>query len=100
MNASRLRSGILCLAPLLLLGAGSTHGEQARVEEKTLTVQYLEIVTPSVDATCDALAKAHGVVFSAPVPEFGNARTADLEGGGRIGVRGPMRDTETPVVRP
>ena len=33
-------------------------------------------------------------------PELGNARTADLEDGGRIGVRAPMRDTEAPVVRP
>ncbi len=65
-----------------------------------MKVQYLEIVTPSVDETCDALAQAHGVVFSKPIPEFGNARTADLKGGGRIGVRAPMRDTEEPVVRP
>ena len=34
------------------------------------------------------------------VAEFGNARTADLAGGGRIGVRAPMRETEKPVVRP
>ena len=65
-----------------------------------MKVQYLEIVTPSVNETCDALAAAHGVVFSEPIAEFGNARTADLEDGGRIGVRAPMRDTETPVVRP
>jgi len=65
-----------------------------------LKVQYLEIVTSSVKETCDALAEAHGVVFSEPIAEFGNARTADLTDGGRIGVRAPMRDTEKPVVRP
>lgn len=68
--------------------------------ENAIKVHYLEIVTPSVDETCDVLARAHGVVFSEPIPEFGNARTADLEDGGRLGVRGPMRDTEEPVVRP
>ena len=65
-----------------------------------MTVQYLEIVTPSVDETCEALAGAHGVVFTDPIAELGNARTAKLKDGGRIGVRAPMRETETPVVRP
>jgi predicted enzyme related to lactoylglutathione lyase len=74
--------------------------QMKQVEETALKVQYLEIVTPSVNETCDALAHAHGVVFSEPIAELGNARTADLEDGGRIGVRAPMRDTEEPVVRP
>ena len=78
----------------------SRNPDEKQVEETALRVQYLEIVTPSVNETCDALAHAHGVVFSEPIAEFGNARTADLEGGGRIGVRAPLRDTEEPVVRP
>ena len=69
-------------------------------KEARVQVHYLEIVTPDVDSTCAALAAIHGVKFSAPVPEFGAARTAPTADGGRIGVRGPMRDTETPVVRP
>ncbi len=114
MTSRSLRWCALCLVPLLLVGA-MTSGQQAlergksddsrnpdnkQVEEKAMVVQYLEIVTPSVQETCDVLAKTHGVVFSEPVPEFGNARTADLKGGGRIGVRAPMRETEAPVVRP
>tara|TARA_R110002073_G_scaffold1715_3_gene12356 strand:- start:116493 stop:116987 length:495 start_codon:yes stop_codon:yes gene_type:complete len=74
--------------------------DQKQVEDNTMKVHYLEIVTTSVNETCDALAQAHGVVFSDPIPELGNARTANLTDGGRIGVRAPMRDTETPVVRP
>ena len=115
MISSPLRLSVLCLASLLLVGAatsdqsamdrGQTNVEsrnldEKQVEETALKVQYLEIVTPSVNETCDALSHAHGVVFSEPIAEFGNARTADLEGGGRIGVRAPMRDTEEPVVRP
>ncbi|MEM8782800.1 MAG: hydroxylase [Planctomycetota bacterium] len=61
---------------------------------------YLEIVTLSVGETCAALGKAHGVEFGAPVPELGLARTARLKHGGLLGVRAPMRSTETPVVRP
>jgi len=115
MIASLLRLSVLCLASLLLVGAatsdlsamdrGQTNAEsrnpdEKRVKETALKVHYLEIVTPSVNETCDALAQAHGVVFSEPIAEFGNARTADLGDGGRIGVRAPMRDTEEPVVRP
>ncbi len=115
MNSSQVRLSVLCLAPLLLVGAAtsvqptmdrvrsdaeSKIHEEKRVEEKAVQVHYLEIVTPSVDATCDVLAEAHGVVFGEPIAEFGNARTTKLKDGGRIGVRAPMRETEKPVVRP
>jgi predicted enzyme related to lactoylglutathione lyase len=69
-------------------------------EKKDVQVQYLEIVTPDLDKTCRALEKLHGVAFSKPEAALGNSRTAALKGGGRIGVRAPMRETEEPVVRP
>ena len=65
-----------------------------------MKVQYLEIVTPEVDAMCLQYSTIYGISFSEPDANFGGARTAKLEGGGLIGVRGPLRDTETPVVRP
>jgi predicted enzyme related to lactoylglutathione lyase len=65
-----------------------------------MQIRYLEIVTPEVDANCAALEKEHGVAFSDPVPELGNARTATLPGGGQVGVRAPMHEAEEPVVRP
>jgi predicted enzyme related to lactoylglutathione lyase len=115
MSPSLPQLSVLCIAPLLLLGAGirdqptqdrapsqaeaEDHDEQ-RAHEQAMTVQFLEIVTPSVDATCTALANAHGVTFTGPIAELGNARTANLTDGGRISVRAPMRDTESPVVRP
>jgi len=63
-------------------------------------IQYLEIVTPEVDAVCAAYAAANGVHFGPPDPGLGNARTADLPTGGRVGVRAPMHESETPIVRP
>jgi len=69
-------------------------------KEEAMQIQYLEIVTPDVDATCASLEKLHGVRFGRPEAWLGNARTAALGGGGRIGVRAPMRETEEPVVRP
>ena len=65
-----------------------------------MQLQYLEIVTPDVDALCKQYSQVHGITFSEPNASFGNARTAKLKGGGLIGIRGPMRDTETPVIRP
>ena len=41
----------------------------------------------------------HGATFGDAVPTLGGARTATLVGGTIIGVRGPMRPTEAPVIR-
>jgi len=64
-----------------------------------MKIGYLEIVTPDVDGTIAVFAAANGAVFSDPVAGLGNARVAEMPGGGRIGVRAPMRDTEDPVIR-
>lgn len=66
---------------------------------KTMHIQYLEIVTPDVDALCKQYSAMHGVTFGEPVMNLGNARTAELDGG-LLGIRAPMRDDEAPVVRP
>lgn len=108
MTSSTLRPVLLWVLPALVVGAtySLAHLEQpapaapAPKEEKAVNVHYLEIVTPDVDATCAALEKLHRVKFGKPDAVLGNARTAALDGGGRIGVRGPMRASETPVVRP
>jgi len=114
--AAPLRWCALAAAPLLFLAAAAPSAppvpdrspadttpknpDDRPAEARTVKIQYLEIVTPEVDATCTALATAHGVEFGDPVAMLGNARTADLKDGGRIGVRAPMRASEQPVVRP
>jgi len=65
-----------------------------------MKVHYLEIVSSDVDAVCAAYEAAHGIKFGPSDPLLGGARTAPLPDGGSIGVRGPLRDTEEPVVRP
>jgi predicted enzyme related to lactoylglutathione lyase len=64
-----------------------------------MQIHYLEIVTRDVDAVCAAYA-ANGVQFGEPDARLGNARTAALTGGGLVGVRAPLHETEEPVVRP
>ena len=65
-----------------------------------MQIYYLEIVTREVDAVCAVYEAANGVQFGTPEPGLGNARTAAMPGGGLVGVRAPLRDTEAPVVRP
>jgi predicted enzyme related to lactoylglutathione lyase len=63
-------------------------------------IYYLEIVTNDVDAVCASYAAANGVRFGEPDAGLGNARTAEMRGGGLVGVRAPLRANEAPVVRP
>lgn len=109
MTAHFSRSVLVSVAALLALSAipairaqqdPAARDPREAKEEKAMLVQYLEIVTPDVDATCEALAELHGASFGKPVPELGKARTATLAGGGKIGVRAPLRADEKPVVRP
>lgn len=65
-----------------------------------MQMHYLEIVTSEVESVCVAYASTYSVQFSAPDPSLGNARTAPLAGGGLVGIRAPLRETEEPVVRP
>jgi len=65
-----------------------------------MKVHYLEIVSHDVDGVCSAYEKAHSISFSEADELLGGARTCTLPDGSIVGVRGPLRDTEDPVVRP
>jgi predicted enzyme related to lactoylglutathione lyase len=75
----------------------SSQLESGRSE---LKIHYLEIVTEDVEGVCTAYAAFSGVEFGEPDALLGNARTARLPGGGLVGVRAPLRESEQPVVRP
>jgi uncharacterized protein len=65
-----------------------------------MQIHYLEIVTKEVAAVCAAYAATNSVRFGEPDAGLGNARTASLPGGGLLGVRAPLHESEQPVVRP
>jgi len=65
-----------------------------------MKVHYLEIVSHDIDAVCKAYEITHSVSFGAPDELLGGARTCALPDGSIVGVRGPLRDNEDPVVRP
>lgn len=77
-----------------------SQGKPPPTCEERMKLKVLEFVTPNVDAVCATYSSLYDVTFSGPIPELGNVRVADLPDGGRLGVRGPMRPDETPVVRP
>jgi len=73
---------------------------QDKKKAEGLQVYYLEVVTKDVDQVCAAYSAAGGVKFGKPDAGLGGARTAPMPGGGIVGVRAPLRDTEAPIVRP
>jgi predicted enzyme related to lactoylglutathione lyase len=86
-----------------LLGCSSPQAEAEPSPGRKgpgMHIHYLEIVTREVDAVCAVYAAANGLTFGGPVPELGYARTASLPGGGFVGVRAPLRESEEPIVRP
>jgi uncharacterized protein len=95
MNACR---SMLALA---LLACGVSVALAGPQEKKAgMQVYYLEVVTKDVEQVCAAYSAAGGVTFGKPDAGLGGARTAPLAGGGMVGVRAPLRDTEAPIVRP
>jgi predicted enzyme related to lactoylglutathione lyase len=85
------------------LGCASRGIDTGRPEgprEASTSIYYLEIVTRDVDAVCAVYSAANGLEFGEPDPGLGNARTARMRGGGLVGVRAPLRESEQPVVRP
>lgn len=65
-----------------------------------MKVYYLEIVTPDVESVCKAYELAQNAIFGEPDEMLGGARTSTLSDGSIVGVRPPLRENETPVVRP
>ena len=65
-----------------------------------MQIHYLEIVTPDAEGLCNQYAALHGIAFGEPDANLGGARTAKIDGGVTLAIRGPLRDTETPVIRP
>jgi len=65
-----------------------------------MKLHYLEIVSPAVDALCKQYEAVHNASFSEPDEMLGGARTCTLNDESIVGIRRPLRDTETPIIRP
>ena len=74
--------------------------EMTSAEEDTgMQVHYIEIVTTDVANTISALENVHGLTFGEAVAALGNARVAKAANGSSMGIRAPLAEHETPIVR-
>lgn len=93
----------LSLHPELLVARADSrknHDPSERALPKNMQVHYLEFVCDDVAAQCAALQASHGLSFGPPLPELGNARVAESPDGTQVGVRAPLSEHESPIIRP
>lgn len=64
-----------------------------------MTIQYLEIVSPDVDAVVAYYKSVHGLSFGSPDPDLGHACVATQSDGTWVGIRKPLASHEQPIVR-
>jgi uncharacterized protein len=64
-----------------------------------MTPYYLEIVSTDVDRLVKLYELVHGLTFSAPDPDLGQAQVATLADGALVGIRKPLAPTEQPIMR-
>ena len=102
MLSSAAMATFILVGTLGCVQGPNTHGSSTERQrrEAGMEVHYLEYVTTDAEGLIRGFESIHGVAFSDPVPELGNARTATLSGGWKIGVRAPMHEAEEPTVRP
>lgn len=96
---------VIVLVCLVFMGCNNQPAKEPAMEmksakeDKGMRVHYVEIVTTDVENTCSALEKVHGLEFGDKVADLGNARVAKSTNGSSIGVRAPLAEHETPIVR-
>lgn len=104
--------GVLLLAAagwaLLALGPQATepaapaaqpHGDPMVEGEPMVAIHYLEIVTRDVDSACALYEELHDLSFGPPDPDLGEARVAEWPDGSLVGIRAPLAEHESPIVR-
>ena len=64
-----------------------------------MAVQYLEIVSNDVDTLTALYQRMHGLAFSPPDPDLGQARVATRADGTLVGIRKPLAVHEQPIMR-
>ena len=64
-----------------------------------MAVHYLEIVSNDVDTLARLYQRIHGLSFSPPDPDLGQARVATRADGTLVGIRKPLAAHEQPIMR-
>ena len=82
----------------ILLGLLFSFSAQASKEDQ-MKIHYYEVVTENVDSVVSLFEKQYDVSFGAKIPEMGQARIARKTDGTLVGVRAPLAQHETPIIR-
>jgi predicted enzyme related to lactoylglutathione lyase len=64
-----------------------------------MAVHYLEIISDDVDTLTGLYQRMHGLSFSPPDPDLGQARVATQPDDTLLGIRKPLAAHERPMVR-
>ncbi|MEL7059887.1 MAG: hypothetical protein AAGN46_07665 [Acidobacteriota bacterium] len=88
---------VLFTAVGLLAALHATAGPDAGSEANR--VHYTEIVCNDVAEHIAALEQVHGLSFGPPMADLGLAQVAKAPDGRLIGVRAPLAEHETPIIR-
>jgi predicted enzyme related to lactoylglutathione lyase len=64
-----------------------------------MAMHYLEIVSDDADAVTTLYQRMHGLSFSAPDADLGQARVATQADGTLVGIRKPLAPHEQPIMR-
>jgi len=67
--------------------------------DRVMGIHYLEIVTRDVDSACALYEELHGLSFGPADPDLGGARVAEWPDGSLVGIRAPLAEHESPIVR-
>ncbi len=68
-------------------------------EDQAVAIHYLEIVTRDVDSACSLYEELHSLSFEPPDPDLGGARVAEWPDGSLVGIRAPLAEHESPILR-
>jgi predicted enzyme related to lactoylglutathione lyase len=86
---------------MIAMSLGCQRGEAVaeRAADSQASIHFLEIVTNDVDAVIEFYQRVHGLSFGPPDPDLGEARVATRADGTLVGIRTPLADHETPIMR-
>ncbi|MEM9693164.1 MAG: hypothetical protein AAGA56_11510 [Myxococcota bacterium] len=85
----------ICLFVLAFIGCGRKQPAQG----EAMSIHYLEIVTEDVDKVCRLYEQVDALSFGSETTEMGQARLAVRADGSMVGVRRPLADHESPIMR-
>ena len=100
--ASVMAIGTACSPNVTLakLPSGESTFQVTKPEGNSkMAVHYLEIVSNDADRLTELYRRMHGLSFSLPDPDLGQACVATLADGSLLGIRKPLAVQELPIIR-